>query len=211
MEIIDMKECVIYGAGTYGEVYASYLKEMYNILGFIDDNSLLIGKTVNKFPVLGNSKYLFSKLKRDVVVFVPIGNNQLRVSLFEKLNQEGFTTPNFIHPKTLIDSSVSLGKGVYILPSTNVMPFTKIADYSMISMGVNIAHHVYIEKGCFFSQGTNIGASINIKEKAYFGIGATVMTGVTSIGENALIGAGSVVINNIPANCTAVGVPAKPL
>ncbi len=204
-----MEKCVIYGAGTYGEVYASYLKDQYNVLGFIDDNPLLIGKKVSKYPILGNSEFLFSKLDRTISVFVPIGNNQIRVSLLEKINQEGFSTPSFIHSETLIHHSVSIGNGVYILPSTNIMPFTSISDYSMISMGVNIAHHVIIEKGCFFSQGVNIGASINIKEQAYFGIGSILMTGVSNVGKKTMIGAGAVIIKDVPDGAVVVGNPGR--
>lgn len=204
-----MKKCVIVGAGTYGEVYAAYLKEDYEIVGFIDDDSALVGKKIVGFPVLGNSEFLFSQLNRDVSVFVPIGNNKIRVSLLEKLNKAGFSTPSFIHPKTRIHSSVSIGKGVYILSATNIMPFTTIADCTMISMGVNIAHHVVIEKGCFFSQGTNIGASINIREQAYFGIGSILMTGVSNVGKKTMIGAGAVIIKDVPDEVTMVGNPGR--
>ena len=89
------------------------------------------------------------------------------------------------------------------------MPLTEIGNFSMISMGVNIAHHTLIEPGCFFSQGTNIGASIHIKELAYIGISATLMTGVKSIGKNCLVGAGAVVIKDIPDNAVMAGIPAK--
>jgi acetyltransferase-like isoleucine patch superfamily enzyme len=76
-------------------------------------------------------------------------------------------------------------------------------------MGVNIAHHVTIEKGCFFSQGVNIGASIYIKEFAYFGIGSTVMTGVSCIGKNTLIGAASLIIKNVPDEVVMIGNPGR--
>lgn len=204
-----MKKCVIVGAGTYGEVYAAHLKEDYEIVGFIDDDSSLVGKKILEYPVLGNSEFLFSYSNRDVSVFVPIGNNKIRVSLLEKLNKAGFSTPSFIHPETRIHSSVSIGKGVYVLSATNIMPFTTIADYTMISMGVNIAHHVVIEKGCFFSQGTNIGASINIKEQAYFGIGSILMTGVNNVGKKTMIGAGAVIIKDVPDEVTMVGNPGR--
>ena len=204
-----MNKCVIYGAGTYGVVYAAYLKDTYEILGFIDDNPKLMGSKFNDYSVLGNSEFLFSQLDKEISVFVPIGKNSVRVSLLEKLNYKGFLTPSFIHPHTFIDTSVSIGKAVYILASTNIMPFTTIGDFSMISMGVNIAHHVIIEKGCFFSQGTNVGASITIKEQAYCGIGSTIMTGVKELGIDSFIGAGSVIIKDVPSGAVVVGNPGR--
>ena len=46
------------------------------------------------------------------------------------------------------------------------------------------------------------------KKKAIIGANATILPGIT-IGENAVIGAGSVVTEDIPANKVAVGNPAK--
>ena len=51
-------------------------------------------------------------------------------------------------------------------------------------------------------------APINIKDGVHVGIGSIIMPGVT-IGEGAVIGAGSVVTRDIPPYCVAVGVPAK--
>lgn len=49
-----------------------------------------------------------------------------------------------------------------------------------------------------------------IKRGARIGINVTILPGVT-IGENAVIGAGSLVNQDVPDNCIAVGVPAKPI
>ncbi len=49
---------------------------------------------------------------------------------------------------------------------------------------------------------------IRVGNNVWFGGGVRVLPGVT-IGDNAVIGAGSVVTRDIPPNCVAVGVPAK--
>lgn len=49
-----------------------------------------------------------------------------------------------------------------------------------------------------------------IKNGARISINVTILQGVT-IGENAVVGAGAVVTEDIPANCLAVGIPAKPV
>ena len=51
-------------------------------------------------------------------------------------------------------------------------------------------------------------APITVGNNVWFGAGVTVCPGV-SIGDNCVIGAGSVVVKDIPANCVAVGNPCK--
>ena len=202
------QNCIIIGAGTYGQVYAEYLKDSYNVIAFYDDDVRLHNSKVNSIEVVGKVSDALS-LPKSTAIFVPIGNNPIRVELLKKFEENGFDIASYIHPQTIIHPSVKIGKAVYILPGTNIMPLSVIGDYSMISMGVNIAHHTIIEEACFFSQGSNIGASILLETLAYVGISATLMTGLKTIGRNSLIGAGAVVIKDVPENAVMAGVPAK--
>ncbi len=54
------------------------------------------------------------------------------------------------------------------------------------------------------------GGRVVIKRGARIGINVTILPGV-KIGENAVVGAGSVVNKDIPDNCIAAGVPARPI
>ncbi|WP_027383231.1 NeuD/PglB/VioB family sugar acetyltransferase [Epilithonimonas caeni] len=205
-----MKEnCIIVGAGTYGQVYAEYLKDEYSILGFIDDDQTLHNVEVNGIKVLGDFDFLLNNIDISTNVFIPIGNNKVRVQLLQKTIEKGFRIPNFIHKTAKIHPSVEIGKGVYILPGTQIMPLTQIKDFVLISMGVNIAHHNIIDQGCFFSQGSNIGANIYFKSEVFCGIASTIMTGVKEVGKNSLIGAGAVVIRDVPDFAVVVGNPGK--
>ena len=56
----------------------------------------------------------------------------------------------------------------------------------------------------------NISGEVNIAEGVYCGTGAKIIN-LTSIGEHTIVGAGAVVAKPLPANCIAVGVPAKPI
>lgn len=208
-----MKNCVIVGAGTYGQVYVEYLKEIYNVKGFFDSNPKFKGQQVSGYPVLGCVSRIEQYMKKheDTSIFVPLGNNNRRVELLKKFKDLGYNLPSFIHKSSSLPENVVLGRSVYILPSTSIMPYTKIGDYTMISMGVNIAHHVDIGEGCFFSQGCNIGASIKIAKNAYFGMGVAVMTGVKKIGAGSLMGVGTVIIRNVPDKAVMIGNPGKVL
>ena len=205
---------VIIGAGTYGEVYLAYLREAgINVVGFLDDDIKYKNTCVKDVPVLGPVT-LLETLKQTAgveAVYCPLGNNKLRVKFLSYANKLGYETPNYIHPSVIISPEVKIGKGVYILLGTTIMPYTEIKDYVMISMNVSLAHHNILEEGVFLSTGCNFGASIHAHKYAYCGIGSTIMTGLHELGEDCLIGAGAVVIKDVPDNAVVAGVPAKVL
>lgn len=89
------------------------------------------------------------------------------------------------------------------------MPYTMIEDFVMISMGVNVAHHNVLKTGTFLSTGCNFGASIVAEPYTYCGIASTIMTGLHVLGIDCLIGAGAVVIKDVPSGAIVAGVPAK--
>lgn len=203
---------VIIGAGTYGEVYLAYLQEAgIDIVGFIDDAPK--SNNVRGIPVLGgiDSLPLLKERYGVEAVYCPLGNNKLRVKFLLYAKKLGYKIPNYIHPSVIISPYVTIGEGVYILLGTTIMPYTIIGSYSMISMGVHLAHHSILKEGVFLSTGCNFGASIIAHKYAYCGISSTIMTGVKSIGENCLIGAGAVVIKDVPDSAVMAGVPAKVL
>jgi len=211
MVSIKMKEnCIIVGAGTYGQVYAEYLKEDYNILGFIDDDELVHNTKINGVIVLGKIDFLETYKDFNTRVFVSIGNPDIRIKLLNKVRKLGFITPNYIDRSCNIHPSVQIGnKAVYILQGTIIMPLTKIENDVMISSGTIISHHSLIKSGTFISFGVNVGASLEIDTQAYLGIGSVIMTGVKKIGKNATIGAGAVIIKDVPDGATVVGNPGR--
>ena len=203
---------VIIGAGTYGEVYLVYLQEAgINIVGFLDDNPKYIGQSVRGVPILGGITKLNDLKSTEGIeaVYCPLGNNKLRVKFLSMARELGYQTPNYIHPSVLISPNVTIGNGVYILLGTTIMPHTIIKDYVMISMGVHLAHHNVLEEGVFLSTGCNFGASIHAHKYAYCGISSTIMTGIHELGEDCLIGAGAVVIKDVPEKAVMAGVPAR--
>ena len=206
---------VIIGAGTYSEVYLAFLQEAgVEIVGFLDDDEKYSGKAVLGLPVFGTTA-LLSELKGNYgveAVYCPIGSNKTRVRFLEMARSLGYKTPNFIHRTVVIGPNVTIAdEGVYILQATQIMPFVTIEKDVMISAGSNIIHHCHLSQGTFISNGVNFGAFVLAEKYAYIGMGSTVMTGVKVVGEDCLVGAGAVVVKDVPAKAIVAGVPAKVL
>ena len=102
----------------------------------------------------------------------------------------------------------------------------QIGNYCLICPGVRIgsAHEIVVGDNCMIASNAyvtdsdwhdiynriSIGktAPVSIENNVWIGDSAIVCKGVT-IGENSIIGAGAVVVDNIPANCVAAGNPAR--
>ena len=201
---------IIIGAGTYGQTYAAYLAEAdIDIVGFIDDDPSLCGEEVSGIPVIGNFDSLkTSSFKKSITnVYCPIGDNIIREKYLRESKKMGYKIPSFIHASAHIAPNVQMGEANYVLAGSVIMPHTITADYLMVSVGSTIGHHVNIGKSVFISSGVRIGANLSLQKYSFIGIGATVMSNIGEIGEEALIGAGSVIIRNVEPYTTVVGNP----
>ncbi len=78
---------------------------------------------------------------------------------------------------------------------------------------LTIEDHVIVSYGCFFAchGAKQPHRPITVQKGAYVGMRANIVSGKTgvTIGENAVIGACSLVLTDIPANTTAVGIPCR--
>ena len=102
---------------------------------------------------------------------------------------------------------VTFGKNVFINHSAilSASGGIEFGDGVMLAPGVKIAtiNHDYNNRHTIYSYG-----KVLIKKNAWIGLGATITPGVT-IGENAVVAAGSVVTKDVPHNAVVGGVPAK--
>lgn len=203
---------IIVGAGTYGEVYAHYLRQAgVEIAGFVDDATNKIGTRVNGVPVLGSTSDLDRLFDEGIAsIYAPIGDNAARVRFHEQARNRGVRTPNFVHPSATVDSEIEPDTGVFILPGSTIMPMSVIQPDVMISASASVAHHSTLEQGVFLSSKASVGASILVGRCAYIGMSGTLVTGkVKRIGANVMIGASATVLEDLPDNVVAAGTPAR--
>ena len=88
---------------------------------------------------------------------------------------------------------------------------TLIEDFVIISPNTVIAHHTILRKGCMISTMCVVGASIEIGEYSFFGIGSIAITGINRVGKNVYLGAGTTVTQDTEDNVLMVGTPARKL
>lgn len=95
-----------------------------------------------------------------------------------------------------IPFTTTIGYGLYIGHETSIV----IHDKTIMGNNVNISHFVTI--------GSNFNTPATISDCVYIGPNSCIVEDVI-VGENAIIGAGSVVTKDVPSNSTVAGIPAK--
>lgn len=204
------KNVYIIGAGTYGEAMCELAEILgYEVKGFYDEDDEKQKEIVMGIRVIGKFSKLSENEIKDNSFIVAIGNNKIRHKIMEKINKFNGITPTLIHPRAIISESAIIGKGVYIQANAYIWTKVKISDFCIISPNTVIAHHSTIGKACLVSTLTGVGASINIEDKVFIGMGCTIVTGMHTVGENSIIGAGAVVLRDVDENSVYAGVPAK--
>lgn len=102
----------------------------------------------------------------------------------------------------MLEKNVFIGRNVLIDPGYNWL--VSIGNNSVLSYGtIVLAHDGSLRN---YTGYTRVG-KVSIGSNAFIGAGSIIMPGV-SIGDNAVIGAGSVVTKNVPDNSVAIGNPA---
>ena len=125
-----------------------------------------------------------------------------------------------------IGDETKIGAFVEVQKNAIIGKFCKVSSHTFICEGVTIEDHVFIGHGVTFINDSYPRATTSegqlqteadwklertlVKKGASIGSGATVLSGI-SIGENAIVGAGSVVTKDVPPNTIVAGNPARVL
>ncbi len=113
-----------------------------------------------------------------------------------------------------IQKGAKIGRRCKISSHTFICEGVQIEDEVFVGHGVTFINDRYpratTEDGSLQTEADWKCVSTTVKKGASIGSGATILCGVT-IGERAVIGAGSVVTKDVPAGATVAGNPARPL
>lgn len=158
---------LILGAGSQGHVVRETAEAIgiFEEIAFLDDNLELPG-------VLDTLANFRNYLEAFPVAFVAIGDNELRRTLIERLEQAGFIVPVLRHPtatisptakagagtifeaKTIVNASVNIGKGVILASASIVDHGATVGDYVHLAAGAMVQKGAKVPDGIKVSSGT---------------------------------------------------------
>jgi len=198
---------VVFGAGRQGRVVYEILRAQGTFIpqGFLDDS---VVDDQQPLPILGGMEWARAHVGQSVRFLVAIGNNRVRVRIATQLRNLGFEAVNAIHPSAVIMPDVSIGNGVVICAGAVIVSGTKVEDDAVINTAASVDHDSVVERGAYLSPGVHTAGAVHIGASAFIGTGATLGPNIR-IGEETIIGAGAVVLCDIPDHVLAFGVPAR--
>tara|TARA_B100001250_G_scaffold402205_1_gene415024 strand:+ start:976 stop:2097 length:1122 start_codon:yes stop_codon:yes gene_type:complete len=172
------------------------------VVGIIDDNTELQGKSIAGVKIIGqvtDVQKLWDNGVFDFAVVAMSNARKYRREIFENLKTNGIPFTNIIHPSVKIHSYTNLGQGNVILANCRIGVCTTIGDNNFLSTNVNIEHHNNLGSHCTFGPYFSTSSRVTIGDYVKFGTGIFVEPGVT-IGHNSIVASGSILVDSVPPN-----------
>lgn len=214
-KFINMKQISIYGAGGFGREVNMLIEQInmhslkWSFIGYWDDG-VEKGTNINDYNVLGGINEL-NNYSEELYIAIAVGDPKTKERIINKIKNPKIHFPTLVHPSVQIGNKfVSIGIGSIICGGSIITTNIKIGDHVILNLSCTVGHDTIIGDYSSFMPSVNISGEVNIEKCVYVGTGAKIINQL-SIGEYSIVGAGAVVSKSLPAKCTAVGIPAKPI
>jgi len=207
-----MKDLVIFGTGGLGREFHELIQDMvqdgakFNLLGFLDGNPAQHGQQVHDLPVLGDTSWLEDRPGVEVVLGV--GNTAVKHKIRQQVQKTGHHFAQLIHPSVVVGRRVQLGEGVTICAGSLVTTDIVLEDLVTLNLDVTVGHDSILRTYVNVAPSCNISGNVIVGKGCDLGTNSTIIQGLT-LGHWSILGAGAVMVKDLPANITAVGAPAK--
>jgi len=204
---------VVFGSGGQARVVAEILlhDKTKQLIGFVDPFTKNTKEKIFELPILGGYEVIPSLIKKGVKGFViGVGDNKIREKRFNELKKRGLEPITAIHPTANIAKEVKIGKGAVVAIGATIATKAIIGENVIINSGAIIEHDNVIEDHVHVAPGAALAGRVKVKSRALIGLRSVVKEFLT-IGGKSIVGAGSVVVKDVPDNVVVVGVPAKKL
>jgi sugar O-acyltransferase (sialic acid O-acetyltransferase NeuD family) len=207
-----MEKIAIIGAGDLGQLIAHHAQHScgISVAGFFDDTKQE-GEMVCGVSVLGGVKTVAEHYKKGVFTSCMLGIGYRHMNERERIFEELSAVIPFskvIHPSCIIDASVLIGSGCFLLPGCVLDKGVRLGNNVLLNTGCVIAHDTHVQDHSFLSPAVNIAGFSTVGKKCVLGIGTVVIDNLQICAE-ARTGGGTVVTENIEKPGLYVGIPAR--
>jgi sugar O-acyltransferase (sialic acid O-acetyltransferase NeuD family) len=197
---------VVIGSGGHAKVVIATAQAAgWTVTAIADDDPATHGRRVLGIAVGGTTAAILAD--PDALAVLAIGSNRARARLGGSARCR-FAT--IVHPSAVVHATVLLAPGTVVFAGAVIQPDTVVGAHAIVNTAASIDHDCAIGDFVHVAPGVRLAGNVTLGEGAFLGIGSCAIPGVT-IGAWTTVGAGASVVHDLPADVTAVGVPARPL
>lgn len=196
---------VVLGAGGHAKVVISTLCAAgYEIAAVLDDDVTKHGSEIMGVKIVGSLK------KADSLGYscgvIAVGENATRKKISDRVkNLEWLTV---VHPQAYVDPSVRLGEGTFVFAGAVLQADTVVGRHVIINTGATVDHDCILEDFVHIAPGSHLAGDVEVGEGAFLGLASGVIPGVC-VGAWSNVGAGGMVVDDVTARATVIGIPAR--
>jgi sugar O-acyltransferase (sialic acid O-acetyltransferase NeuD family) len=139
---------------------------------------------------------------------VAIGNNGARERMSDHLIAKGLVNRAIAHPRACISKAARIAEGVFIAAQGIVGPDARVDRGCIINHGAVVDHDCHLGAFTHIAPNVTLGGGVRVGRRVLIGAGANILPGV-SIGDDCVVGAGSVVLSDLEPRGVYVGVPTR--
>lgn len=205
----NLRTIAIVGAGGHGRELADIVRAVQvsggdvSLLGVVDDGSpdkRLLARAGLRF--LGPLSVLEG---RALDVYVGVGDPCVRQQIASSMST---SPPPLTHPTATIGSDSYLGDGSVLAQGVIITTNVILGQHTHVNVATTISHDCVLGDFVTVCPGVRLTGSTSVGDGAFIGASATVLPGVR-IGRGAVIGAGAVVTRDVQSGQTVAGTPAR--
>jgi sugar O-acyltransferase (sialic acid O-acetyltransferase NeuD family) len=199
------KDLIIVGAGGHALSCIDVIEQQrkFSIAGLVGlENE--IGSIVNGYKVIATDSELpeLAKIYPSALISVgQIKNVGVRITLFQKCAQAGFSMATVISPTAYVSPYAQIGEGSIIMHGAIINSSAKIGNNCIINSRSLIEHGSIVGDNTHISTGVIVNGDVTIGANCFIGSGSIVKESI-SIGSECLIGMGQIIRKNIENKMT---------
>ena len=201
----------MYGAGGHGKVVADLLvsRGEKEFAGFVDDCEELWGAKVMRFTVLGGGEWLHWEAGSGrIAVALGVGDNASRHWIAESCAYWGAEILTVVHPRAAVSRAARVGRGSVVMANASVNVDAVVGGGVIVNSGAVVEHDAEVGEYAHVAPNAAMGGGSTLGAFSHLGINASVLPCV-HIGAHSVVGAGAVVVENLPDEVVAIGIPAR--
>ena len=184
----------------------------FDVVGVLDD-ARVPGTRWLGFEVLGGIAAAVEQVSASCLFASSIWNTGTARQLDDILARTAVPAERFatlVHAGAHVSTRARLGRGVVINAGASVAGNVELADFVSIGPGCIVGHDTTIDSYSMLAAGSLVGGEVTVGRHCYIGSGALVRQRQV-LADGALVGMGAVVVDDVDASATVVGVPATRL